>query len=54
LTGCPTITYEIGKNYVNSAIEAGDLWRLIKNFDKDGFLMSGSTPGEDEEVPSNK
>ena len=28
-------------------IKGGNLWRILKNYDDDGFLISASTPGED-------
>ncbi len=28
-------------------VRSGKLWNLLKNYDKQGFLMSGGTPGED-------
>ena len=28
-------------------IASGKLWTLLKQFDKEGYLLSGGTPGED-------
>ena len=52
MTGCPTISYELGKPYINQTVESGDLWKLILFFDKEGYLLTASTPGEEEEVHS--
>ena len=27
-------------------VESGEFWKLLMQFDDEGFLMSGSTPGE--------
>ena len=45
LTGCPTFWYIFTD--IQDKIEKGEFWRMLKQADDEGFLISGSTPGED-------
>ena len=47
LTGCPCIYYNFEDEFVKEMIKAGSLWRKIKDADEKGYLMSGSTAGEE-------
>ena len=46
LTGCPTICYELENDLIQQSIQCGDFWKLMTYFDKEGFLLSASTPGQ--------
>jgi hypothetical protein len=35
-------------------VKTGKLWNLLKHYDKEGYLMSGGTPGEDMFTESGK
>ena len=45
LTGCPTTNFSFKDEKVTEMIENGRLWTMIKQYDKEGFIMSGGTPG---------
>lgn len=45
LTGCPTATYSFKDEKVMEMVNNGKLWTLLKHYDKQGFVMSGGTPG---------
>jgi calpain-15 len=47
LTGCPTTTFSFKDQNVQDMIRSGKLWALMKQYDKEGYIMSGGTPGED-------
>lgn len=47
LTGCPTATYSFKDDKVMEMVNTGKLWTLLKHYDKQGFIMSGGTPGQD-------
>jgi len=34
-------------------LESGEFWKLMKRYDDEGFLLSGSTPGEERWNDSN-
>jgi calpain-15 len=46
-TGCPTSRYNLQEDSVIAIAESGDLWSLMKEHEREGFLMSASTIGED-------
>ena len=45
LTGCPTFWYIFSD--IQNMIDKGEFWNMLKHADDEGFLISGSTPGED-------
>lgn len=45
LTGCPTTTFSFKDDKVVDMIRNGKLWTLMKKYDKEGYIMSGGTPG---------
>ena len=47
LTGCPSTIYNFKNDKVKGMIESGELWQDLLQYDEEGYLMSGSTPGED-------
>jgi len=47
LTGCPSVSYEFGDEYVQHLVENGQFWDMLKYFDETGYLISVSTPGEE-------
>ena len=47
LTGCPTTTYSFQDASVQEMIASSQLWNLMKQYDKEGYIMSGGTPGTD-------
>eukprot|EP00742_Colponemidia_sp_Colp-10_P006128 GILJ01006558.1.p1 GENE.GILJ01006558.1~~GILJ01006558.1.p1 ORF type:complete len:814 (-),score=130.82 GILJ01006558.1:164-2605(-) len=47
LTGCPSSNYNFADEDVQSLINSGEFWRMLVQWDADGYLMSASTPGED-------
>lgn len=47
LTGCPTISFMFTEEKVVDMIQNGKLWSLMKSYDKEGYIMSGGTPGQD-------
>jgi len=47
LTGCPTSSYIFEDEKVKNMIENGELFAELLRCDENGYLISGSTPGED-------
>jgi hypothetical protein len=45
LTGCPTTNFSFKDDNVIEMINNGKLWKMIKQYDKEGYIMSGGTPG---------
>jgi calpain-15 len=50
LTGCPTSYFDFEDEQVRAMIASGQLWQMMKTFDEEGFVMSVSSPGEDQSV----
>ena len=51
LTGCPSFSYifeEMTEMKVDIEVDGGALWRKLKAADDEGYLISASTPGEDQ------
>ncbi|CDW72805.1 calpain family cysteine protease containing protein [Stylonychia lemnae] len=53
LTGCPSTQYDLLSQYVRQTIQNGDLWKLLQFYEKEQYLMSVSTDGEDQELAGN-
>jgi hypothetical protein len=53
LTGCPTLVYDMTSSSVESAIESSQFWVLMKKYLSKGYIMSGSTFGEEDLVESD-
>lgn len=47
LTGAPYKSFRLDDPDVKKQIDNGELWALLLHFDKQNFIMSASTPGED-------
>jgi hypothetical protein len=47
LTGCPSVHYDFSDEFVRMLIDSGEFWKLLKKYDDEGFLLSGSTSGEE-------
>ena len=47
LTGCPTITFDFQDKKVKEMVSNGKLWKSLVQYDKEGFLICGGTPGQD-------
>jgi len=45
LTGCPSFSFILDE--VNEDIQSGKFWNMLKQADDEGFMIAGSTPGED-------
>ena len=45
LTGCPTTSFSFADENVQEMIRNGKLWGMLKHYDKQGYIMSGGTPG---------
>lgn len=53
LTGCPTVSFNFAEDYVQELIKKQKLWQMLVKYDKESYLMSGGTPGEDRWSESN-
>lgn len=47
MTGAPCKTIRFDDSTVAPKIESGQLWRDLMFYDKENYIMSASTPGED-------
>lgn len=47
LTGCPSVCFDFNDEYARMLLDSGELWKLMKRYDEEGYLLSGSTPGEE-------
>ena len=47
LTGCPTLNYDFSSEEVKNLVQEGKFWKMLKDFDDRGALISASTEGED-------
>lgn len=47
LTGCPTAYYDFQDEFVKMILDSGEFWKLLWRYDEEGYLLSGSTPGEE-------
>lgn len=48
LTGAPCINIRFDDAIIQSKIASGELWTTIMRYDLENYIMSASTPGEDE------
>jgi len=48
LTGCPTVSYYIKDEKVQQMINQGKLWELMKYYNEEGYVVTGSTQTEEE------
>lgn len=46
LTGCPTMSLNFQDEKVKDLINSGKLWSLIKHFNEEGYIVTGSTVGQ--------
>ncbi len=46
LTGCPCIYYNFDDEFVKDMLKNGTLWQKLREADEKGYLISGSTAGE--------
>lgn len=47
LTGCPTIFYDFGDEFVRMLVDSGEFWKLMRKADDEGFILAASMPGEE-------
>ena len=47
LTGCPSMSLNFSDRQVKDLANTGKLWKLIKHYDDEGYLITAGTPGED-------
>ena len=53
LTGCPTISYNFKDDKVQTMVQQGKLWELLKYYDDEGYIITGGTPSEEEAKENN-
>jgi calpain-15 len=53
MTGAPTESYRFDDIDVKAQIDSGDMWKKLVKFDQNNYLMTLSTPGEDQLTESN-
>lgn len=46
LTGCPTASFKMASDMTQKMLKEGKLWRMLLQWDQQGYLISGGTPGE--------
>jgi hypothetical protein len=46
-TGAPCETYRFADSSVSGKIKDGSLWSLLVEMDRNGYILTASTPGED-------
>lgn len=44
LTGCPTMALNLAEPKVKEMIGSGKLWKLLKHFHEEGYLLAAGTP----------
>ena len=49
LTGCPTVSYLFGDNYVQHFIRNGQFWRLLEHYQEMGYLLCLVTYGDNDQ-----
>lgn len=47
LTGCPSVYFDFNDEYARMLLDSGELWKLMWRYDDEGYLITGSTSGEE-------